>query len=129
MNYRALLSGLFVGVAVGLMGGPGLPYAESDFPMLGAGLSGLLAGGVAGYVNAGTVGRDAAHGVVAAVAGSALLGAVLLALGAVTPTFGLTAGLATLLFVTVTVVPGTLGGALGGTLADAGEARRPEPTA
>ncbi|MDS0299328.1 hypothetical protein NDI76_11305 [Halogeometricum sp. S1BR25-6] len=129
MNDRALLSGLFVGVAVGLLGGPGLPYAEADLPMLGAGLSGLLAGGVAGYVNAGTMGRDAAYGVAAAAAGSLLLGGVLLALGDATTAFGLTAGLATLLFVVVTVVPGALGGALGGTLADAGSTRRPGPAA
>ena len=129
MNYRALLSGVFVSVAVGLLGGPGLPYAEADFPMLGAGLSGLLAGGVAGYVNAGTVGRDAVYGGVAAAAGSLLLGGVLLALGDVATVFGLTAGLATLLFVAVAVVPGALGGALGGTLADAGRTRRPGPAA
>ncbi|MDS0294595.1 DUF5518 domain-containing protein [Halogeometricum luteum] len=130
MNYRAILYGLAASIVIGLLSGLGLPYTDASLPIIGAGLSGLLAGGIAGYVNRGTMGSDALHGGIATVVGGIIVATFLLVFGTlVAGVFGLAAGVAAFLVVAVTAVPGALGGALGGMLADTGDSERTRPAA
>lgn len=117
MNWRAILYGFLASIAIGLVSGLGLPFTDATLPVIGAGLAGLIAGAVAGYVNNWTLGSDALHGGVATVVGALVVVAVLTFVGTLAAgVFGLGLGLALLVMVAVTAIPGAVGGAIGGYL-------------
>lgn len=117
MNWKAVLYGFLASIVIGLVSGLGLPFTDATLPVIGAGLTGLVAGAVAGYVNNWTLGSDALHGGVATVVGALVVAVVLAFIGTLTAgAFGLGLGLALLVMVAVTAIPGAIGGAIGGYL-------------
>jgi membrane associated rhomboid family serine protease len=130
MNVRAILYGLLTSIVIGLLSGLGLPFTDATLPVVGAGLSGLVAGAVAGYVNAGPMISNAVHGGIATVVGGFVVAVLLLVFGTlVAGVFGLTVGVAALVIVAVTAVPGAIGGAIGGMLAGRRDTERARPAA
>jgi hypothetical protein len=81
-------------------------------------LTGLIAGGVAGYFAREGLGSGALHGFLATSVGGLLVGLVLILLGTIVAgIFGFSAGVAFLLLVVAYGIPGAIGGAIGGAMA------------
>lgn len=113
--WRAVLYGFVTGVIIGLVNGLGLPFTDATLPVIGTGLAGLIAGGVAGYMNNRGIVSDAIHGALATTLGAVIVTVILTVLGTlVTGFFGLSLGLAALFLIIATAVPGLVGGVLGG---------------
>lgn len=115
VNWRAVAYGIITSFVIGIISGLGLPFTDATLPVIGAGLSGLIAGGVAGYYTHGGIGSGALHGLLATTIGGLLVALVLLVLGTLAlgiGGFGL--AVAFLLLVIASGVPGAVGGALGG---------------
>jgi membrane associated rhomboid family serine protease len=115
VTWKAVGCAIVASFVIGILSGLGLPFTDATLPTIGAGLSGLLAGAVAGYVNRGGIGSDAVHGLVGTTIGGLLVAVLLLLLGTIAAgvvDFGV--GVAVLLVVVATGVPGAIGGALGG---------------
>ncbi|WP_129113696.1 DUF5518 domain-containing protein [Halegenticoccus tardaugens] len=115
IEWRAVLYGFVVALAIGLLSGAVLPGTDMTLPIVGWGLTGILAGFVAGYAAGGTMGNGAVHGGL-----STIVGALVLLL-AVTFTGALFAGLVPavglfamgILLIAVYAIPGAIGGAIG----------------
>ncbi|RDI72697.1 DUF5518 domain-containing protein [Halopelagius longus] len=117
MNWKAVLYGFLASIVIGLVSGLGLPLTDATLPAIGAGVTGLIAGAVAGYVNNWTLGSDALHGGVATVVGALVVALVLTFVGTLgAGVFGLGAGIALLVAVAIAAIPGAIGGAIGGYL-------------
>jgi hypothetical protein len=117
INWRAVLYGLATSIVIGLLSGLTIPFTDVTLPFLGAGLSGLIAGGVAGYVNNRAWTSDATVGALATVIGALVVGVLLTFFGTlVAGIFGLGAGLALIAWILVTGIPGAIGGIVGGYL-------------
>ncbi|MFC7099020.1 DUF5518 domain-containing protein [Halobaculum marinum] len=117
VNWRAVLAGFVASIIIGLVSGLGLPFTNASLPVVGAGLAGLIAGGVAGYMNNRSLLSDAFHGALATTLGAVIVTLILTLLGTlVTGFLGLGLGLAALAFIVFTAVPGIVGGAVGGLL-------------
>ncbi|MFC6733979.1 MULTISPECIES: DUF5518 domain-containing protein [unclassified Haladaptatus] len=113
----AVLYGIIASIVIGLISGLGLPFTDATLPTIGAGLSGLLAGGVAGYYASEGVGSGALHGLLATTIGGLIAALFLLVIGTLAAgIFGFGAGIALLILVIATGIPGAVGGALGGML-------------
>lgn len=114
INWRAVLYGFLVTIALGLLSGVGIPYTNASLPVLGWGLTGLVGGLVGGYVAGGTLGNGAVNGGLASVLGAFIALVVLSVLGVL---FGglLGIGIFTvgLLFLVSAAIPGGVGGAIG----------------
>ncbi|MFB6171046.1 MAG: DUF5518 domain-containing protein [Haloarculaceae archaeon] len=125
VNWKAVAAAIVTSFVLGLLGGLALPFTGATVPVVGAGLSGLVAGAVAGYVNRNGFWSGAVHGFLGTTIGGLVLGALLLVvatlgggafLGVGGAVFGFGAGVLSLVVVVATGVPGALGGALGGML-------------
>ncbi|WP_277556094.1 DUF5518 domain-containing protein [Halobaculum limi] len=117
VNWRAVLGGFLASILIGLISGLGLPFTSATLPVIGAGLAGLIAGGVAGYMNNRSLVSDAFHGALGSTFGAVVVTLILTVLGTlVTGFLGLSIGLAALALIVFTAVPGIVGGAVGGLL-------------
>jgi hypothetical protein len=115
VKWMAVAYGIIAAFVVGLISGLGLPFTDATLPVIGAGLTGVIAGAVAGYYAREGVGSGALHGFLATTIGGIIVAAVLIVLGTLTAGLGgLGIGLAVLLLVAATGLPGAVGGALGG---------------
>jgi hypothetical protein len=118
VNWMAVLYGIVAAFVIGLVSGLGLPFTDATLPVIGAGLTGLIAGGVAGYFAREGLGSGALHGFLATSVGGLLVGLVLIFLGTIVAgIFGFSAGVAFLLLVVAYGIPGAIGGAIGGAMA------------
>jgi len=123
VKWMAVLYGIVASLVIGLLSGLGLPFTNATLPVIGAGLTGLVAGGVAGYAAREGLGGGAIHGFLATTIGAIVVTLVLLFLGALAAgIFGFSAGVVALVWVAATGIPGAVGGAVGGAVA-------PEPGA
>ncbi|MFC4358608.1 DUF5518 domain-containing protein [Halobium salinum] len=130
MNWRAVIYGFVATLVVGFLSGTGLPFTDATLPTVGAGLTGIVGGLVAGYVAARGVGGGALHGIVATTLGAIVVGLVLVLLGTLASGFlGLVGLLGLLVYVLVAGIPGAVGGALGGLLARRTDVDRARPAA
>ncbi|MFC7068584.1 DUF5518 domain-containing protein [Halobaculum lipolyticum] len=130
VNWRAVLAGFVASIVIGLVSGLGLPFTDVSLPVIGAGLAGVLAGGVAGYLNNRSLVSDAFHGALATTLGAVVVTVILTVLGTlVTGFLGLGIGLAALAFIVFTAVPGIVGGAVGGLLHGGDEVETGRPAA
>jgi hypothetical protein len=124
VKWMAVLYGIVAAFIVGLISGLGLPFTDATLPVIGQGLTGFIAGGVAGYMAYQGVGGGALHGFLATTIGGLIVSLVLVLLGTITAgTFGLGVALVVLTLIVVSGIPGAIGGALGGMYA---ANRRPE---
>lgn len=115
INWRAVLYGFGTQILLGLLSGFVVPFTDFALPVVGAGLAGLIAGGVAGYYNNRSTMSDATHGALATIIGALIVGVVLTVLGTlVAGIFGLGAGLGLLVLIFVAGIPGAVGGVVGG---------------
>ena len=129
VNWMAVLYGIVTSFVIGILSGLGLPFTDATLPILGAGVTGIIAGGVAGYFAREGLGSGALHGFLATTIGGLLVGLVLLVLGTlVAGLFGLSLAVGYLLLVASYGIPGAIGGAIGGAVAPE-EARAGQPTA
>jgi hypothetical protein len=118
VNWMAVLYGIVAAFVIGLVSGLGLPFTDATLPVIGAGLTGLIAGGVAGYFAREGLGSGALHGFLATSIGGLLVALVLILLGTIAAgIFGFSAGVAFLLLVAAHGIPGAIGGAIGGAMA------------
>lgn len=130
MNWRAITYGFLATLVVGLVSGTGLPFTDATLPTVGAGLTGVIGGIVAGYAARRGAVDGALYGAVATTLGAIVVGLVLVALGTLAAGFlGLLGLVALAAYVVVAAVPGAIGGVVGGLLADRSESRRPRPVA
>lgn len=130
VNTRAILYGFLTSVIIGILSGVGLPFTDAALPTIGAGLSGLLAGGVAGYVNNRGSISNALHGVVATSLGAVLVVLILAVLGTLATGFlGLGVLLTGTVLILVTAIPGLIGGIVGGILNSGKDTKRARPAA
>jgi|AntRauMinimDraft_4_1070384.scaffolds.fasta_scaffold00135_6 hypothetical protein len=117
VQWSAVLWGIVTAFALGLLGGLGLPFTDFSFPIIGAGVTGLVAGGVSGYLAHEGLWSGAIHGFLATSIGGLLVGMVLLFTGTlVAGIFGFSAAVIYLVFVVAQSLPGVIGGAIGGVL-------------
>lgn len=124
VKWMAVLYGIVAAFVIGLVSGLGLPFTDATLPTVGAGLTGLVAGAVAGYFAREGTGSGALHGFLATTIGGLIVSLVLVLLGTITAgTFGLGVALVVLTLIVVSGIPGAIGGALGGMYA---ANRRPE---
>ncbi|WP_415380745.1 DUF5518 domain-containing protein [Halosimplex sp. TS25] len=118
VKWMAVLYGLVASLVIGLLGGLGLPFTDATLPAVGAGLTGLIAGAIAGYAAREGLGGGAVHGFLATTIGGIVVALVLLFVGTlVAGIFGFGAGVAALVWVAATGIPGAIGGAIGGAVA------------
>lgn len=130
INWRAVLYGFITQAVIGVLSGVALPFTDLSLPVVGAGLAGLIAGGVAGYYNNRSTTSDATHGALATVIGALVVGIILTVLGTlVAGIFGLGAGLGLLVLIFVAGIPGAVGGVVGGYLHRGREDTAGRPTA
>lgn len=123
VKWMAVAYGIVASLLIGLLGGLGLPFTDATLPTVGAGLTGLVAGAIAGYAAREGLGGGALHGFLATTIGGILVALVLLFAGTlVAGIFGFSAGVVALIWVAATGIPGAVGGAIGGVVA-------PEPEA
>lgn len=117
VNWKAVAYAVVASFVIGLISGLGLPFTNATLPVIGFGLSGLLAGAVAGYVNHGGMGSDALHGLLGTTIGGLVVGVILTLLGTFAGgVIGLGVGLAFIMVVLASGIPGAVGGAIGGLL-------------
>lgn len=115
VNWKAVLYGIVAAFVIGLISGIGLPFTNASLPVIGQGLTGLLAGAVAGYVAYSGTGQGALHGFLATTIGGLLVALVLLVVGTLAAgLFGFSAAVALFIFVAAGGIPGAIGGAIGG---------------
>ncbi|WP_416840729.1 DUF5518 domain-containing protein [Haloferax sp. DFSO52] len=115
INWRAVLYGFGTQIVLGLLSGFVIPFTGLALPLIGSGLAGLIAGGVAGYYNNRSTTSDATHGALATVIGALVVGIILTVLGTlVAGIFGLGAGLGLIALIFVAGIPGAVGGIVGG---------------
>ena len=115
VNWKAVLYGIVAALAIGLVSGLALPFTNATLPVIGQGLTGLLAGAVAGYVAFRGTGQGALHGFLATSIGGLLVALFLLVFGTLgAGLFGFGAGVALLILVIAGGIPGAVGGAIGG---------------
>ena len=118
VKWMAVLYGIVAAFIVGLISGLGLPFTDATLPTIGAGVTGLVAGAVAGYYAREGTGSGALHGFLATTIGGLIVGLVLLVLGTLgAGLFGFGAAIAFLILVAATGIPGAIGGAIGGMMA------------
>lgn len=118
VNWKAVIYGIVAAFVLGLLSGLGLPFTDATLPAIGAGVTGLIAGGVAGYVARGGLGNGAIHGFLATTVGGLLVGAILLIAGTLAAgIFGFGAAILFLVLVASHGIPGAVGGAIGGMMA------------
>ncbi|WP_255151112.1 DUF5518 domain-containing protein [Halorarius halobius] len=118
VKWMAVLYGVVTAIVLGLVSGLGVPFTDASLPVLGAGLTGLIAGGVAGYVARGGLWSGLVHGFLATTIGGIVVALVLLLLGTlVAGVFGFSAGVLFLVWVASNGIPGAVGGAIGGVVA------------
>lgn len=118
VKWMAVLYGIVASFVIGLVSGLGLPFTDATLPTIGAGLTGLVAGAVAGYFTREGTGSGALHGFLATTIGGLVVGLVLLVLGTLaTGLFGFGVAITFLILVVVTGIPGAIGGAIGGMVA------------
>lgn len=118
VNWKAVLIGIVAAFIIGLISGIGIPFTNLTLPILGASLTGLIAGGVAGYYARNGLGSGALHGFLATTIGGLLVALALIVLGTITAgVIGLSVGVFFLLLVASHGVPGAIGGAIGGAIA------------
>jgi len=129
VNWIAVLYGMIASFVLGLLSGIGLPFTDATLPVIGYGLSGLIAGGVAGYYAAEGLSGGALHGLLATTIGGIIVASVLTVFGALAAGLaGLGVGLAFFVIVLASGIPGAIGGATGGLLRPKSE-RIGQPTA
>jgi hypothetical protein len=117
IKWVAVLYGIVTSFVIGLLSGLGLPFTDATLPVVGAGLTGLVAGGVAGYFAHQGFGGGALHGLLATSIGGLVVALILLVVGTfVAGIFGFSAGVVVLLWVIAYGIPGAIGGAIGGVL-------------
>jgi hypothetical protein len=130
MNWTAVLYGFVTSLVLGFLSGLVLPFTDLVLPVFGAGLIGLIAGGVAGYYNNMSTMSDASAGALATVIGALIVGIFLTIFGTlVAGIFGLGAGLGLLFYIFVAGIPGAIGGLIGGYLHRGREDTMGRPTA
>ncbi|MFB6139680.1 MAG: DUF5518 domain-containing protein [Halosimplex sp.] len=123
VKWMAVLYGIVASLVIGFISGLGLPFTDATVPVIGAGLTGLIAGGIAGYAAREGLGSGAVHGFLATTIGAIIVTLVLLLIGTlVAGIFGFSVGVVALIWVAATGIPGAIGGAVGGAVA-------PEPGA
>ncbi|MFC6976654.1 DUF5518 domain-containing protein [Halomicroarcula sp. GCM10025709] len=128
VNWIAVLYGIVTAFAIGLASGLGLPFTSITLPIVGAGVTGLVAGGVAGYFAREGLGSGIVHGFLATSIGGLLVGLVLLLTGTIVAgVIGFSAGVVFLTLVAAHGIPGAVGGAIGGILGR-GSATTGQPT-
>jgi hypothetical protein len=130
VNWLAVLYGVATGIVIGLVSGLGLPFTDATLPVVGYGLGGFIAGGVAGYFAREGIASGAIHGLLGTSIGALFVVGVLILFSTVLAgLIGLSAGLAALVVVLAYGVPGVIGGAVGGLLEDWQARRTGRPTA
>lgn len=118
VNWIAVLYGIVAALVIGLISGLGLPFTDATLPVVGAGLTGLIAGGVAGYFAKEGLASGALHGFLATTLGALIVGTLLVIIGTIAAgLIGLSVAVFFLVWVIATGVPGAVGGAIGGALA------------
>lgn len=129
VKWMAVLYGIVASFLIGILGGLGLPFTDATLPVLGAGVTGLIAGAVAGYYATEGMWSGALHGFLATTIGGLVVALLLLLAGTIVAgLFGFSAGVFALLWVAATGIPGAVGGALGGIVAPE-ESRTARPAA
>jgi hypothetical protein len=115
INWRAVVLGFVVTIALGILSGLVVAGADAAAPAASWGMVGVLGGLAAGFIAGGTVSSGAVHGGLATVFGSLVLLAVVTATGllfaGIVPALGVL-GLG-LLMLALYAIPGALGGAVG----------------
>ncbi|WP_416840728.1 DUF5518 domain-containing protein [Haloferax sp. DFSO52] len=130
INWRAVLYGFGTSLVLGILSGIAIPFTDLSLPIVGAGLTGLIAGGVAGYYNNRSVMSDATHGALGVVIGALIVGLlVTLITTLVAGIFGLGLGLGLLVLILVAGIPGAVGGVIGGYLHQGREETMGRPAA
>lgn len=115
VNWMAVLYGIIAAFVIGLISGLGLPFTDATLPVIGSGVTGLVAGAVAGYYARAGMASGALHGLLATTIGGILVGLVLLVLGTLAAGLGgFGVGVALLLLIVASGIPGAIGGAIGG---------------
>lgn len=118
VKWMAVVYGIVAAFVIGLVSGLGLPFTDATLPSIGAGVTGLIAGAVAGYFARDGTGSGALHGFLATTIGGLIVAVILVVLGTLTAGFlGLGVALAFLALVLLYGIPGAIGGALGGIIA------------
>ncbi|GAA0223257.1 DUF5518 domain-containing protein [Haladaptatus pallidirubidus] len=111
---RAVVYGIVATIIVALFSGAAIPFTDMTLPIVGAGLTGIIGGVVAGYVAGSRLGDGALNGGVATAAGAIVALLLLTFAGLMAgpiPAMGLFAF--GVLFVVVAAIPGIIGGAVG----------------
>lgn len=118
VRWMAVLYGIVAAFVIGLVSGLGLPFTDVTLPVVGAGLTGLLAGTVAGYYARSGLWSGVLHGFLATSIGGLLVALVLLVLGTIAAgAIGFSVAVVFLLLVASHGIPGAVGGAIGGAIA------------
>lgn len=118
VNWMAVLYGIVASLIIGLVSGLGLPFTDATLPVIGAGVTGLIAGGVAGYVARSGIDGGLLHGFLATAIGGLIVALLLLVVGTLAAgVFGFSLGVLFLIWIVAQGIPGAIGGAIGGALA------------
>ncbi len=130
LNWRAIGVGIVVSIIIGLLSGMNIPFTNASLPYLGAGLTGIIAGIAAGYVDARGLSSGALQGGVATAIGAIVVGIVLTVIGTLAAgVVGLSLAGVFLVLIIVNAIPGIIGGAIGGYFHRSSEAERAKPAA
>ncbi|WP_435073123.1 DUF5518 domain-containing protein [Halorubrum sp. HHNYT27] len=129
VKWMAVLYGMIASFVIGIVSGLGLPFTDATLPVVGFGVSGLIAGGVAGYVADEGLSGGALHGLLATTLGGIVVAIAVIALGALSAGLaGLGVGAAFLVVILASGIPGAVGGAIAGMMHPEEEVRG-RPTA
>ena len=128
VNWKAVLYGIITTFVLGLVSGFGLPSTDITLPVIGAGVTGLIAGRVAGYFAREGLRSGILHGFLATTIAGSCVALILLFTGTILAgVIGLSAGVVFLTLVLAQGIPGAIGGAIGGILGPA-ETAAGQPT-
>jgi hypothetical protein len=127
LNWRAIGFGFLTALVLGLISGVAIPFTDAALPAIGSGLTAVVAGVVAGYVDSRTLGSGAIHGGIATTIGAILVAVIATIVGTLFGgVLGIGIGLASLVYIALLAIPGAFGGAVGSWLKSRSTRRKSE---